>query len=195
MKKRIINPEEKKARVIHAARKLFVEKGYSSVPIPEIVKESGVSVGAIYLHFGNKDNLAKAIYEQTLEEFLEMFEERLVGKTTTQEKLQAFCTLVFDIAEEDSDMMEYMLSMRAGVFAEGYMPLCSTAPFRMVQQIIADGIAAGDVKPGNYFVHAVSYSGVIVRAVELRLQGVLEQPLSEIAEDLFENAWSSIKSG
>ena len=194
MKKRVIDPQKKMDQVIHAARKLFVEKGYHGVSIPEIVKTSGVSVGAIYLHFGNKENLAAAIYQRTLEEFLAMFIERLAGHETTQSKLQAFSELVFEITEQYPDMMEYMLTMRSGTFPGGNAPLCSTKPFREVQKIIADGVTSGEVKPGNPFLAAVSYSGVIVRAIELRLQGVLQNPLPEIADELIENAWASIRA-
>jgi len=192
MKKRVIAPQQKMDQVIHSARKLFVAKGYHGVPIPEIVKASGVSVGAIYLHFGNKENLANAIYQRTLDEFLEMFLERLAGQDTIQTKLRAFAELVFEITEQDPDMMEYMLTMPSASFPEGSAPLCATKPFREVQKIIAEGVASGDVKPGDPFIAAVSYSGVIIRAVELRLQGVLQKPLPELAEQLIANAWASI---
>ncbi|PLX87194.1 MAG: TetR/AcrR family transcriptional regulator [Desulfuromonas sp.] len=194
MKKRVIDPQDKMEKVIHAARKLFVEKGYHGVSVPEIVKASGVSVGAIYLHFGNKENLASSIYKKTLDEFLAMFTERLAGKDATQAKLRAFSELTFDITEEDPDMMAYMLTVRPGSFPDCSAPLCSTKPFLEVQRIVAEGIASGEIKPGNYLLAAVSYTGVIVRAVELRLQGVLQDPLPELADELIENAWASIRA-
>lgn len=195
MKKRSINPEKKIDLVIHAARKLFVEKGFYGVPIPEIVKASGVSVGAIYLHFGNKENLAAAIYKKTLDDFLALYNERLVGLETTRQKLQAFAELVFDITENDPCMIKYMLSVRQCPHPDCASPLCSTKPFLLIQEFVADGIASGEVKPGDHLLAAVSYTGVVLRAVELRLQRVLKQPLPEIAGELIENAWSSIKQG
>jgi len=193
MKKRSIDPEKKIDQVILAARKLFVEKGYYAVPIPEIVKQSGVSVGAIYLHFGNKEGLAAAIYKKTLDDFLELYNRRLSGLETIRQKLQAFAELVFDITENDPEMIKYMLRVRQCPHPECDSPLCSTKPFRMVQEFVASGIASGEVKPGDHMLAAVSYTGVILRAVELRLQNVLEQSLSEIAGQLIDNAWSSIK--
>lgn len=193
MKKRSINPQQKIDQVIRVARKLFVEKGYYAVPIPEIVKASGVSVGAIYLHFGNKETLAATIYNETLDDFLNFYNERLIGCETVRQKLSAFAELVFEITEEDPEMIKYMLSARQCPHPDCAFPLCSTKPFRLVQDFVAAGIASGEVKPGNYLLAAISYTGVVLRAVELRLQGVLRQPLPEIAEELIENAWSSIK--
>jgi AcrR family transcriptional regulator len=193
MKKRNIDPQKKMDLVIHAARKLFVEKGYYGISIPEIVKASGVSVGAIYLHFSNKENLAVVIYQRTMEEFLVLFNERLAGKVSAREKLQAFAELVFEIAEEDPEMMQYMLTVRQGTCPAFSLPLCSTEPFREVQQFVAAGVVSGEIRPGDCLLAAVSYTGVILRAVDLRLQGVLQNPLFEISDELIESAWSSIK--
>jgi len=194
MEKRRINPQKKMDQVICAARMLFVEKGYRGVAIPEIVKESGVSVGAIYLHFGNKEKLAEAVYEKTLQQFMELFSERLSYKKSVQDKLRAFSELVFEITEEDSEMMEYMLSVRKEIRSKVLFPLCSSDAFMEVQRIVGDGMASGEIKPGSPLVAAISYTGVIIRAVDLRLQGVLDQPLQAISAELIENAWSSIAS-
>ena len=195
MQKRDINPQKKMDLVICAARKLFVEKGYRGVAIPEIVKESGVSVGAIYLHFGNKEKLAESVYQKTLDQFMQMFSERLSDKATVQDKLKAFAELVFEITEEDSEMMEYMLSVRKEIRSNLLFPLCSSDAFTEVQQIINGGISSGEIKPGSCLLAAISYTGVILRAVELRLQGVIQQPLQDLATELIKNAWSSIAAG
>ncbi|MEE4254476.1 MAG: TetR/AcrR family transcriptional regulator, partial [Desulfuromusa sp.] len=136
MEKRKINPQKKMDQVICAARKLFVEKGYRGVAIPEIVKESGVSVGAIYLHFGNKEKLAETVYEKTLQQFMELFSAKLADKKSVQDKLRAFAELVFEITEEDSEMMEYMLSVRKEIRSKLLFPLCSSDAFISVQKII-----------------------------------------------------------
>ncbi|MDX2480458.1 MAG: TetR/AcrR family transcriptional regulator [Desulfuromusa sp.] len=195
MSKRNINPQKKIDLVILAARKLFVEKGYCGVAIPQIVKESGVSVGAIYLHFGNKEKLAETVYQKTLEQFMELFSERLSGRETVRDKLQAFAELVFEITEEDSEMMEYMLSIRKEIRSKILIPLCSSGAFTEVQLIVSRGITAGEIKSGDPLVTAISYTGIILRAVDLRLQGVIKQPLQVIAAELIENAWSSISAG
>lgn len=188
-----IDPQKRIELVVAAARRLFVKKGYYSVTIPQIVKASGVSTGAIYNYFPNKETLALYIHEQALDEFKSLFSQALLDKNNTADKLKAFAELLFDLTEHDSEMMEYMLSMQHGEFLQESRPLCSTEPFRMVQQIILRGMELGEIRQGNYFLSAVSYTGVILRAVDLRLQGVLDSPLSEISEELIGNAWAAIK--
>lgn len=193
-KKRQIAPNVKMARVLRVARELFVEKGYYNVSIPAIVKASGVSTGAIYSYFANKESLARRIHDDTLDEFQQMFEQRLVGKVTVQEKLQAFSELCFDIAESDPVMMEYMLYMKHAEFMADATPICFAEPFKMVREYVEQGMAEGSIRQQDLFVAAICYTGVILRAVELRLLCVINRPLHEISDDFVANAWAAIKA-
>lgn len=193
--KRRIDPEEKKGRVMQTARRLFVQQGYHNVSVPTIVKESGVSTGAIYSYFPNKEALAHHIHEQTLEEFNSLFLQRLAGRETAYLRLRAFAELAFDLAETDPDVMEYLLFMRHGEFMQDAAPICFSEPFRMIRQIIAEGMQAGEIRKGDVFISGISFTGAILRAVELRFRCVLDRPLHEIAEPLIDNAWAAIKVG
>jgi len=197
MKKRIINPEEKIDLVIRTARKLFLEKGFHAVTIPDIVKASGVSVGAIYLHFTNKERLATMVYQQTSQQFLAYLDEKLKGlpqeKLTVREVFYRTAELIFELTESDPVIIDYLLASRQNN-SPGSCPFHATVFFQRLRRQISDGIASGEIRPGNHFLSASAYCGVILQAVELRLKGQLIQPLPEIADEVFENAWSSIKA-
>lgn len=193
-KTRTINPEDKARRVLGAARKLFVEKGYHRVSVPDLVRASGVSTGAIYNLFGSKEGVAVTLHEQTMDGFSAEFQQRLVGCETTYARLRVFAELVFELTEKDPTMMEYLLFMRHVDFMEGSPPVCLTEPFRLVRQIITEGMERGEVRPGDYFVSAVSYTGVILRAAQLHLQCVLPKPLTQLQEEFIGNAWRAIRA-
>jgi len=55
--------EETRAALIAAARKLFTERGYHSVGIREFAAEAGLTRGALYHHFGDKESLFLAVYD------------------------------------------------------------------------------------------------------------------------------------
>lgn len=50
--------------LIAAGRKLFGEQGYASTSVDEVVKAAGVTKGAMYHHFRDKDDLFRAVVEQ-----------------------------------------------------------------------------------------------------------------------------------
>ena len=49
------HPEETVQRILTTASKLFLEKGYEKTSLQDIIRETGLSKGAIYHHFSSKD--------------------------------------------------------------------------------------------------------------------------------------------
>lgn len=194
MKKRSINSEEKIQSVIMAARKLFVERGYCGVSIPDIVSASGVSTGAIYSYFRDKEALAGEIYVRTIDEFNDLFQQRVLGVNSVYEVLKKFTELVAELTEKNPTMMKYMLFTKHGGMVCNISPICSTEPFRLLQSHLQAGIEGGEIRVNDFMIAGLTYTGITLRAAELRMDGVLESPLTEISEILVENGWNAIRA-
>ncbi|CAM5734695.1 MULTISPECIES: ScbR family autoregulator-binding transcription factor [Streptomyces] len=52
--------------ILDAAAAVFDERGYTSATIGEILGRAGVTKGALYFHFGSKEELALGIFEEQL---------------------------------------------------------------------------------------------------------------------------------
>lgn len=63
------HPEVTVERVLEAARRLFMEKGYENTTIQDIVNElGGLTKGAIYHHFKSKEDIMSALGDQLFDE-------------------------------------------------------------------------------------------------------------------------------
>lgn len=56
--------ETTRQALIDAARPLFAERGYVGVSTDEIVRAAGVTRGALYHHYGGKQDLFAAVFDQ-----------------------------------------------------------------------------------------------------------------------------------
>jgi len=64
--------EERRADLLDAAERVFVERGIDAARLDEITERAGVSIGTFYLHFGSKHDLMLALRAR--------FDDRLVER-------------------------------------------------------------------------------------------------------------------
>lgn len=58
-------------RLLDAARELFVDQGFARTSLPELVEKAGVTRGALYHHYRNKEDLFRAVAEREAEAIFE----------------------------------------------------------------------------------------------------------------------------
>ena len=59
--------QESLERVVEASLQLLQENGFEAFTIQDVSKRAGVSVGAIYARFGNKESLLRAVHRDAME--------------------------------------------------------------------------------------------------------------------------------
>ncbi len=62
---------ETSQRILNQAMRIFLEKGYHGTSIDEITKAAGLTKGALYWHFKNKEDLLRRIIDEHEERFLD----------------------------------------------------------------------------------------------------------------------------
>ena len=66
--KRVAQGMATRVALLQAARELFGERGYAATATEDIVARAGVTKGALYHHFGGKDDLFRAVFEHVSNE-------------------------------------------------------------------------------------------------------------------------------
>lgn len=86
-------------RLLGAARDLFAARGYQQTSIEDVLRSTGVSRGALYHHFTNKQELFEGVLELIETEMV----QRITGaaaKADPAEALRAGCHAFLDLADD-----------------------------------------------------------------------------------------------
>ena len=84
-------PDEgnRRAELIRAAGKLFLEKGYDATTIRDIAAAVGMRSGSPFYHFKSKQDMLRAVMVEGLQAALEVQQEALAGLRSPEEKFRA----------------------------------------------------------------------------------------------------------
>jgi AcrR family transcriptional regulator len=100
--------------LLAAARTLFAEHGYAGVGTEEVVRRAGVTRGALYHYFRDKQDLFRAVFEQTESEIMQTIIARVEGLTDPMEELAVGVSAFLD-ACGDATLMRIGLRDAPGV--------------------------------------------------------------------------------
>jgi AcrR family transcriptional regulator len=179
-------------QVLAAALRLFAGGGYFKTSVHDIQRAAGVSIGSIYHHFGDKEGIAAALYSDLLERTDR--EVALIAEHhhSAQEACRAVVEMLFNMTESDPEAMGFILNAKHREFMPDQPPICSSGPFKRMRQMVADGIAAGEIRPMDPVVAAACLFGGPLRLIHLRLDGVLKSPLHGELDVAWECAWRAV---
>lgn len=82
--------ERTRAYIIETAAPIFNKKGYEGTSFSDIMENTGLSKGAIYGHFQNKDELALAALDHNLKLASKIIFSNVKDRTNSYEKLIGF---------------------------------------------------------------------------------------------------------
>lgn len=147
-KKRIGSPE----RLLNAAMKLFVKKGYKGSSVAEITKEAGLTRGALYCHFETKEHLAREIIKLFEEKYLNSMMNYVEkeGKDAL-DKFQKMMRFNVWFAGEHPDLCLFMTVISAEMVGsrnrlEPYLKSVYRKWSEFIAGILKDGRRAGEFK-------------------------------------------------
>jgi len=146
--------QEVRDRILSAAARVFSQKGYHSSTIADIVRESGLSVGAIYSHFSGKDELIRLTCDELATRGLDELAHRLAPARTTAERLAIAVSLYVETIDDyDGDPGQVSL-VQAWAEADrepGVREMLAARRERLAgagQLLLRQGVLAGELPAG-----------------------------------------------
>src|SRR5436305_9268101 len=85
-----------RAQLMSVGRRLFAERGFVGTSTEEVVIQAGVTRGALYYHFHNKEDLFRAVYSAVQEEVLEHVSAAAMAEAEPWDGLLAGCAAYLD---------------------------------------------------------------------------------------------------
>lgn len=92
--------EATRGALLAAARRLFTAKGFAATGTEEIVREAGVTRGALYHHFKDKEELFRAVFEELENEIVDRAAHAVAGHDDLWEGVLAGCNEFLDACIE-----------------------------------------------------------------------------------------------
>ena len=133
-------------QILDAARSLMLETGGIEFTVQDIVDRSGLSLRSFYKHFGGKDELLLALFEELLRDFAADLRLEVEAHSDPVDRLRAYVEGFYGRAEHSGEhggqaLSTYhvrMLAIRRSEFAAALAP-----QIELLQEVVVAGAASG----------------------------------------------------
>jgi TetR/AcrR family acrAB operon transcriptional repressor len=140
--------------VLTSALEVFSHFGYSAARLEDIARAANVTRGAIYHHFGNKEELYKALVTERSAGINQLAEEIISQGGTSIEIIRRLLISLFEYAEENEEYRALLeLAVSKVELTEGLDSIREdTVKGRrhlavIFQELLSQGIQAGTIRP------------------------------------------------
>lgn len=194
LNKEALDPEPVDCRILSAALELFVEHGFHSVSVHDIQKNANVSIGSIYNHYNGKEGVAKKLYQHLLQEFEDMIQDVINKEQSSIDCCDEIIRLLFVYTESKRSLIEYTFYSKHQEFLLDKSHICDSVLFNSLAKIVQIGIDAGEIRASNPLIISTNIFGSAIRMIQLRLDGIITEPLITLYDEFIDCVWQGVKS-
>ncbi|WP_158886717.1 TetR/AcrR family transcriptional regulator [Amycolatopsis anabasis] len=114
--------EQRRADIVHAAFKVFTERGYHAAGIADIANELGIGHGTFYRYFANKRDILMHVLANAAERLMSVMALADPASTNTleeyREQVRQICDRMFTLFVEDPELVRLLFVEALGADPE-----------------------------------------------------------------------------
>jgi TetR/AcrR family fatty acid metabolism transcriptional regulator len=164
---------EKRRAILHAAVRVFAEKGYQGCRIADVARAAHVAYGLVYHYFRNKDELLESVFAEQWAILINAIRAIDEGPGPAPDKVAGIFRFVFDVYKTAPSAVRVLIlevtrtthALRAGSTRETF----ETA-VNLVGDIVRQGQARGEIRPE---LDPVVCATAVLGALELAVSGMV----------------------
>lgn len=162
----LLTADVTRQRLVRAALELFTAQGYHATTTPQIAKKAGVAEGTIYRHFTSKQQLLNELYRGAARWAAKLVAEADAAQRDPRDKLAELGrSLAAGAAREPAVVRLFFLERHGALLDEESRK--TARDFRLaLEGVVAQGKAAGSIKPGAAELWAAVWLSIATFAIE-----------------------------
>lgn len=164
---------KRRSGMVEAAYTLFMEKGYASVSVDDIIRVSGGSKSSVYKYFGSKDGILKAVIESLADDMLREIHLEFPSGKTPREALNRIGMVLVDLALSENAINQHRHAVsHAMTYPDVAKLWYESGPkktFDGLAGLLAKEAAAGRLRISDPFRAALFFGGMIIFHDNMRL--------------------------
>ncbi len=159
-----IDETDARERILAAAATVFASVGFTGARVDDIAERAGINKAMLYYHVGDKERLYATVLINTVERGLATLAESAARAETPSAKLQCVLDAFADLGTSNPHLIPIMLREVAsgGATLPDEMLVRMAGVFRMVQEVLAQGVEEGTFRPTDPLLTHVSMVGSIM---------------------------------
>jgi TetR/AcrR family fatty acid metabolism transcriptional regulator len=164
---------EKRRAILHAAVRVFAEKGYHGCRIADVARAAGVAYGLVYHYFRNKDELLESVFAEQWTILINALKAIDEGPATACEKIAAVCGFVLDVYKTAPTAVRVLIlevTRTPNALRAGSTPQTLLAAMEILADVVRGGQASGELRRD---VEPLVAAGAILGAMEMTLTGLV----------------------
>jgi len=188
---------ETKRAILASALSCFMDKGVEATTIADIRDASGISVGSIYHHFGNKDGIVVALFLTGMQDHSASQEQALALAQSAEQGVKVVVLCYIDWIDQNPDWARFVFRYRSLVENSGLAEqneVQKRAHFERLKQWFGPHIEAGRIRRLPLEVYHSLIIGPSQDFALRWLRGSTRHSLAEFKDLYAEAAWQAVKT-